>query len=290
MPDRPAVRRRPTAPPNSFLWTRRICLTVLVAFTTLPLYVMITSSIKPLVDVESSFRWIPSRVTLSPYVDMWSTVPLAHYFANSAIVASSATAISVVIAVFAAYAVSRYRFPGRQVFRITVLSTQMFPGILFLLPLFLIFVNIGNATGIELSTTRLGLIITYLTFTLPFSVWLLVGYLDSIPRELDEAAAVDGSGPLGTLLRIVVPAARPGIITVAVYCFMTAWGEVLFASVMTDDSSRTLAVGLRDYASENDVYWNQIMAASLVVSIPVVVGFLLLQRYLVAGLTAGSVK
>ena len=107
---------------------------------------------------------------------------------------------------------------------------------------------------------------------------------------LDEAAAVDGSGPLGTLLRIVVPAARPGIITVAVYCFMTAWGEVLFASVMTDDSSRTLAVGLRDYASENDVYWNQIMAASLVVSIPVVVGFLLLQRYLVAGLTAGSVK
>ncbi|MBR7833543.1 carbohydrate ABC transporter permease [Actinospica durhamensis] len=290
MPDRPAVRRRPTAPPKSFLWTRRICLTVLVAFTTLPLYVMITSSIKPLVDVESSFRWIPSRVTLSPYVDMWSTVPLAHYFANSAIVASSATAISVVIAVFAAYAVSRYRFPGRQLFRITVLSTQMFPGILFLLPLFLIFVNIGNATGIELSTTRLGLIITYLTFTLPFSVWLLVGYLDSIPRELDEAAAVDGSGPLSTLLRIVVPAARPGIITVAVYCFMTAWGEVLFASVMTDDTSRTLAVGLRDYASENDVYWNQIMAASLVVSIPVVVGFLLLQRYLVAGLTAGSVK
>ncbi len=285
-----AKRRAPMAPPRSFLWTRRILLTLLAAFTALPLYVMITSSIKPLVDVQAAFRWIPSTVTFSPYVDIWSTVPLAHYFENSLIVSSSATAISVVIAVFAAYAVSRYRFFGRQAFKVTVLSTQMFPGILFLLPLFLIFVNIGNATGIQLSTTRLGLIVTYLTFTLPFSVWLLVGYFDSIPRELDEAAAVDGSGPISTLLRIVVPAARPGIITVAVYSFMTAWGEVLFASVMTDDSSRTLAVGLRDYASQNDVYWNQIMAASLVVSVPVVAGFLLLQRYLVAGLTAGSVK
>jgi multiple sugar transport system permease protein len=283
-------RRSPTAPPRSFLWTRRIVLALLGAFTALPLYVMITSSIKPLVDVQAAFRWIPSTVTLSPYVEIWSTVPLAHYFENSAIVAGSATAISVTVAIFAAYAVSRYRFTGRQLFKVTVLSTQMFPGILFLLPLFLIFVNIGNATGIELSTTRLGLVITYLTFTLPFSVWLLVGYFDSIPRELDEAAAVDGSGPISTLLRIVVPAARPGIITVAVYSFMTAWGEVLFASVMTDDSSRTLAVGLRDYASQNDVYWNQIMAASLVVSVPVVAGFLLLQRYLVAGLTAGSVK
>jgi len=282
--------RAPMAPPRSFLWTRRIVLTALFAFTALPLYVMITSSLKPLVDVEAAFRWIPSTITASPYVDIWSTVPLAHYFENSAIVAGSSTAISVTVAVFAAYAVSRFRFAGRQVFKVTVLSTQMFPGILFLLPLFLLFVNIGNSTGIELSDTRLGLIVTYLTFTLPFSIWLLVGYFDSIPRELDEAAAVDGSGPVGTLLRIVVPAARPGIITVAVYSFMTAWGEVLFASVMTDDSSRTLAVGLRDYASQNDVYWNQVMAASLVVSVPVVVGFLLLQRYLVAGLTAGSVK
>ena len=282
--------RSPLAPPRWFLWTRRIVLTLLVAFTALPLYVMITSSLKPLVDVQAAFRWIPSHLTLSPYVDIWSTVPLAHYFENSAIVAASSTAISVVIAVFAAYAVSRYRFPGRQAFKVTVLSTQMFPGILFLLPLFLIFVNIGNATGIQLSDTRLGLIVTYLTFTLPFSIWLLVGYLDSIPRELDEAAAVDGSGPISTLLRIVVPAALPGIITVAVYSFMTAWGEVLFASVMTNNSTETLAVGLRDYASQNDVYWNQIMAASLVVSVPVVVGFLLMQRYLVAGLTAGSVK
>lgn len=288
MSDRRA--RSPMAPPTSFLWTRRIGLTLLGLFTLVPLYVMLSSSLKPLRDVQAAFDWIPSRLTVRPYVDIWSTVPLAHYFSNSLIVASCSTAVSVVIAVLAAYAVSRYRFPGRQVFSVTVLSTQMFPGILFLLPLFLIYVNIGAGTGVQLSNSRLGLVITFLTFTLPFSIWMLVGYFDSIPRELDEAALVDGNGPIGALVRVVIPAAVPGIVTVAVYSFMTAWGEVLFASVMTDDSTRTLAVGLRNYASQNDVYWNQVMAASLVVSLPVVAAFLLLQRYLVAGLTAGSVK
>jgi multiple sugar transport system permease protein len=196
----------------------------------------------------------------------------------------------VLVAVLAAYGVSRYRFRGRRVFTVTVLSTQMFPGILFLLPLFLIFVDIGSATGVALYGSRGGLVLTYLTFSLPFSIWMLVGYFDSIPRDLDEAALTDGCGPLGALLRVVVPAAVPGIVAVAVYSFMAAWGEVLFASVMTNDTTRTLAVGLQGYASQTDVYWNQVMAASLVVSVPVVAGFLLLQRYLVAGLTAGAVK
>ncbi len=276
--------------PRWFKWTRRIGLTLLAVFTLVPVYVMITSALKPLGDVQAAFRWIPSRITFQPFIDMWSTIPLATYFVNSLIVSTSATVFSVIIALFAAYALSRYNFPGRNLFKITVLSTQMFPGILFLLPLFLIFVNLGNATGIPLYGSRLGLIITYLTFTLPFSIWMLVGYLDSIPRDLDEAAKVDGNGAVGALLRVVVPAAMPGIIAVAVYSFMTAWGEVLFASVMTNDSTRTLAVGLQGYATQNQVYWNQVMAASLVVSIPVVVGFLLLRRYLVAGLTAGAVK
>jgi multiple sugar transport system permease protein len=287
---RTRVQPSPMASPKSFLWTRRIFLSVLLIFVLTPVYVMLSSSLKRLQDVQGSFQWIPNGITFRPYVDIWKTVPLAHYFMNSLIVSVSATVFSVVIAIFAAYAVSRYRFWGRRFFTITVLSTQMFPGILFLLPLFLIFVNIGNTTGIQLYGSRLGLIITYLTFSLPFSIWMLVGYFDSIPRDLDEAAKVDGCGPFGALFRVVVPAAIPGIIAVCVYAFMTAWGEVLFASVMTNDSTRTLAVGLRGYASQNDVYWNQVMAASLVVSVPVVAGFLLLQRYLVAGLTAGAVK
>ncbi|WP_407563661.1 carbohydrate ABC transporter permease [Streptomyces sp. 184] len=280
----------PTAPPRSFIWTRRIVLTLLTVFAVTPVYVMLSSSLKPLEDVTGAFRWIPSGLTFRPYLDIWDTVPLARYFLNSLIVAGAATVCSVVIAVFAAYAVSRYRFRGKRIFTVTVLSTQMFPGILFLLPLFLIFVNIGNTTGIALYGSRGGLILTYMTFTLPFSIWMLVGYLDSIPRDLDEAALVDGCGPLKALFRVVVPAAVPGIVAVAIYSFMTAWGEVLFASVMTNDVTRTLSVGLQGYATQTEVYWNQVMAASLVVSLPIVAGFLLLQRYLVAGLTAGAVK
>ncbi|MFJ7203450.1 carbohydrate ABC transporter permease [Streptomyces sp. NPDC098789] len=285
-----ARRRSPLAPARSFQAVRAVFLTLLTGFVVLPVYVMVTSSLKPLKDVAGAFHWIPSGLTVRPYIDIWHTVPLAKYFVNSLIVAGSATAASVVIAVFAAYAVSRYQFRGKRVFTVTVLSTQMFPGILFLLPLFLIFVNVGNATGIALYGSRAGLILAYLTFSLPFSIWMLIGYFDSVPRDLDEAATVDGCGPIGALLRVVVPAAVPGIVAVAVYSFMTAWGEVLFASVMTNQETRTLAVGLQGYSTQNDVYWNQIMAASLVVSIPVVAGFLLLQRYLVAGLTAGAVK
>ncbi len=276
--------------PSWFAWTRRVGLTVLLLFTLLPVYVMVTSALKPLQDVQGAFSWIPSHLTTRPFHDMWQTIPLARYFVNSVIVATVSSVASVAVALLAAYALSRYRFPGRQAFSLTVLSTQMFPGILFLLPLFVIFVNIGQATGIELYGSRIGLIITYLTFTLPFSIWMLTGYLDSIPRGLDEAAKVDGNGPLGALFRVVVPAAVPGIVAVGVYAFMTAWGEVLFASVMTNDSTRTLAVGLQGYATQNNVYWNQIMAASLTVSVPVAAGFLLLQRYLVAGMTAGAVK
>ncbi len=275
---------------RGFVWTRRIVLIALAAFALAPVYVMLSSSLKPLAEVEGAFHWLPGGLTARPYADIWHTVPLARYFVNSLIVAAGSTAASVLVAVFAAYGVSRYRFRGRRLFTVTVLSTQMFPGILFLLPLFLIFVDIGNATGVALYGSRGGLVLTYLTFSLPFSIWMLVGYFDSIPRELDEAALTDGCGPLGALLRVVVPAAVPGIVAVAVYAFMTAWGEVLFASVMTNDTTRTLAVGLQGYASQTDVYWNQVMAAALVVSVPVVAGFLLLQRYLVAGLTAGAVK
>ena len=275
---------------RAFKVYRTAVVVVLAAVTALPLYVMLTSSLKPLQDVRGAFSWWPTDLTFQPFVDMWTTVPLARYFVNSFVVSSAATLASLAIAVFASYAVSRYRFRGRSTFTTTVLSTQMFPGVLFLLPLFIIFVNIEQQTGFQFVGTRIGLIITYLTFSLPFSIWMLSGYLDNIPQELDEAARVDGCSPIGALFRVVLPAARPGVIAVAIYAFMTAWGEVLFASVMTTEANRTLAVGIRQYSTQTNVYWNEIMAASLVVSIPVVIGFLLLQRHFVAGLTAGAVK
>jgi multiple sugar transport system permease protein len=269
---------------------RVVVLVFLGIFTAAPLYVMVTSALKPLGDVQANFTWWPTHFTIQPFIDIWSTVPLGQYFVNSLVVSTAATLLSLVIAIFASFAVSRYRFRGRSVFTTAVLSTQMFPGVLFLLPLYLIFININQAFGIQLAGTRTGLIITYLTFSLPFAIWMLAGYLDNIPKELDEAARVDGASAMGVLFKVILPVARPGVIAVAIYCFMTSWGEVLFASVLTTQDSRTLAVGLGEYSTQVNVYWNQIMAASLVVSIPVVIAFLLLQRSFVAGLTAGSVK
>ena len=265
-------------------------ITALSIFTIIPIYVVVISGLKPLQDVQGAFSWWPSTLTIQPYIDMWKTVPLADYFVNSVIVSTVSTVLSVIIAIFASYAISRYTFRGRTLFSTTVLSTQMLPGVLFLLPLFLIFVNINTNFGVQLVGTRMGLIITYLTFSLPFSIWMLAGYFDGIPRELDEAAKVDGCGPMRALFRVILPTARPGLVAVAIYSFMTSWGEVLFASVMTTDANRTLAVGLQLYSTQTNVYWNQIMAASVVVSIPIVLGFLLLQKNFVAGLTAGAVK
>jgi len=240
--------------------------------------------------VQGVFTLRPSAITAQPFIAMWRPVPLADCFANRVWVSVGASVFSVALAILAGYVLSRYRFRGRTGFLTMILSTQMFPGILFLLPLFLIYVNLDRATGTDLFGSRVGLVITYLTFSLPFAIWLLVGYFDSIPRELDEAAQVDGAGPLGALFRVVLPAALPGVAAVTIYAFMTAWTEVLFASVLTTNDTRTLAVGLRGYATQANVYWNQVMAASLVVSVPVVLGFLVLQKALVRGLTSGAVK
>lgn len=269
---------------------RYVTLTLLSVFVAAPLYVMLASSLKTLPDVQGEFTWFPSSPTIQSFIDIWHTVPLAQYFVTSLVVAVSATVLSVLVAVFASYALSRWTFPGSASFKGVVLATQMFPGILFLLPLYLLFVYADQNLGTDLVGTRTGLVVTYLTFSLPFAVWMLVGYFDTVPRDLDEAAKVDGAGPLRTLLQIIVPAATPGIVAVCIYAFMTAWGEVLFASVLTTEQTRTLAVGLQAYSTEANVYWNQVMAASLVVSVPVVAGFLLLQRFLITGFTAGAVK
>lgn len=275
---------------RGFKILRAFGLVFLTAIVVLPLYVVLVTSVKPLSDVSGVFTWIPSQVTLQPYVDIWTTVPLAQYFLNSLIVVCTATACSVGLAVLAAYSLSRFPFKGARSFSMVVLSTQMFPGILFLLPLFLIFTEIQRTVGLQLNGSYVGLILTYMTFSLPFAIWMLTGFFAAIPKDLEEAAMIDGTSRLGALWRVVLPVARPGIIAVSVYCFITAWGEVLFASVLTNADTRTLAVGLRAYASESDVYWNQLMAASVVVSLPVLIGFMIVQRHLVTGLSTGAVK
>jgi multiple sugar transport system permease protein len=274
----------------SFRITRWIFLVSLAIFVAVPLYMMVITSVKPLIDVQGPFTWWPSTLTIEPYIKMWNTVPLANYIRNSLIVATTASGLSVFVALLGGYAVSRARFLGRGTFMTLILSTQMFPGILFLLPLYLIYVQMDQMFGLRLIGTPVGLIITYLTFALPFSVWMLSSYLEGISRELDEAAALDGAGVFRTLFSIILPPALPGVIAVWVFSFIVAWGEVLFAAVLTTKDTRTVAIGLQQYASEQGTFWNEVMAASLVVSLPMVLVFLLLQRFLVSGLTAGSVK
>jgi multiple sugar transport system permease protein len=275
---------------RAFKVARVVVLTLLTLFVAFPLYVVVTTSLKPLSDVSGQFTWIPSTITFQPYIDMWSTVPLARYFVNSVIVTSVATVFSVIISIFASYALARLSFRAKRPFSLVILSTQMFPGILFLLPLFLIFTQIQRLVGLQLNGSYLGLIVTYMTFTLPFSIWMLTGYLRSIPSALEEAAMIDGTDRMGALFRVVLPVARPGIIAVTVFCFITGWSEVLFASILTNNATRTLPIGLQAYSSEADVLWNQLMAASIFVSLPILIGFMFVQRYLVSGLSAGALK
>lgn len=266
-----------------------VALIVLALFVLFPLYMMITSSLKPLSEVTLGTLY-PHTIDWSPWVQMWQTIPLGRYFINSLIVSICATAISLLIAIFASYAFARLPFFGKGAFGTLILSTQMFPGVLFLLPLYLIFVVVQGWTGLPLRGTYLGLIITYLTFALPFSIWMLRGYLESVPRDLEEAALVDGCTPVQSLFRVVLPVALPGVIAVGIFAFLNSWNEILFASVLTNAQTRTLSIGLQSYATQQQVFWNQMMAASILATLPIVIGFLFVQRYIVQGLTAGAVK
>ena len=154
-------------------WFRRVSLSLITLFALFPVALILETTLKPLKDVQNTFQWIPSHLTLSSYKDIWTTIPLLHYFVNSVIVSTISTVVAVTLAVFAGYAISRFQFRGRRSFSLAVLSTQMFPGILFLLPLYLIYVNVGHTIHIKLYGSYLGLVITYLTFALPFAVWMV---------------------------------------------------------------------------------------------------------------------
>ncbi len=274
----------------AFKASRAVVLGVLFVFCALPIYVILVSSFKPLQDVSGEWTWWPKNFTIEPYITMWRTVPLAQYFINSVVVSLSSTTLAVSVAILAAYSVTRLRWRGQRLFSMLVLSTQMFPGILFLLPLYLLFVQIQRTVGVQLTGSYLGLIITYLTFSLPFATWMLMGFFAAMPVELEEAAMIDGTSHFGGFVRIILPIARPGIAAVAVFAFMNAWGEVLFASVLTNRATRTLAVGMQAFSTNVEVRWNEAMAASILISLPVLIGFLAVQRQIVQGLSAGAVK
>ena len=278
-------------PSTTYRIVRVAALTCLTLFALFPLYTMVIASVSSSEQIQLGFSWLPNGVSLSPYVDMWQTIDLLHYLINSTIVSLATTVISVILGLLAGYSICRHRFVGKGTVLHSVMITQTFPGILFLLPLFVLYVAIDRTLGLTLIGGYVGLVITYLSFSLPFCIWLLVGYLASVPVDTEEAAMTDGCGRLEAFFRITLRMAAPGVLAVAVFTFISAWSEVLFASVLTNEQTRTLPIGFQLFKNAHGVVqWNQLMAASLTISVPVVLVFLWLQRYFVRGLSAGSEK
>lgn len=278
-------------PSLSYRAVRLVTLTLLVLFSVLPLWQMAMTSLQPADQAQAGFNWLPQGVSVLAYRDMWHTIDLVHYLINSTIVAVATTVICLALGVLAAYAIVRYRFHGKRVALDSILVVQTLPGVLFLLPLFVLYVSFERVTGIALTGSLLGLVVTYLSFSLPFCIWLLVGYLATVPRETEEAALTDGCGRLEAFFRITLRMAAPGVLAVGVLTFIGCWSEVMFASVLTTEQTRTLPIGFQLFKNARGVVqWNQLMAAAITISVPIVVGFLWLQRYFVRGLSAGAVK
>ncbi|SHN33453.1 sugar ABC transporter permease [Actinacidiphila paucisporea] len=216
------------------------------------------------------------------FVLMHTSFP--KWFLNSVIVAGATTVLGVLISASAGYAISRMRFPGHKSLMWTFLITQMFPMAVLIVPLY------NLLAQLNLIDSYLGLILVYCTIAVPFCAWMLKGYFDTIPRDIDEAGRVDGLTPFGTFWRLIVPLARPGLAVTAFYSFLTAWGEVAYAAQFMGSDHSTLAAGIRTFASDQRADWGSMTAASVLIAIPATVVFLLVQRHLVTGLTAGGTK
>jgi trehalose/maltose transport system permease protein len=260
----------------------------IVFYSIFPFYWAVVSSFKEssaLFSANPSF--LPVPFTLKHYASVFSNADFLRNLLNSVIVAGGATLISLLLGIAAAYALGRLRFPPRNAVLYLVLAMTMFPQVSVLSGLFVLLRNTG------LFNSYLGLILSYLLFTLPFTVWVLTSYFKGLPRELEEAAYVDGATPLQTLLRVMLPLCGPGLVTTGLLAFIAAWNEYLFALTFTiGEKAKTVPVAIASFGGSSafEVPWGSIMAASVIVTVPLVVLVLIFQQRIVAGLTAGAVK
>jgi multiple sugar transport system permease protein len=224
------------------------------------------------------------------FVDLWRNINFGLYLYNSFIICGTVMVVAMVLASLGGYALARYEFPGKNTFGYSVLATQMIPGIMLLLPIYLMYVQVAKSTGLVVKGTYGGLIITYAAYFVPFSIWILRGFFASIPKELEEAALIDGCGPFRAFFQIILPSAMPGIIATGVYVFLSAWDELMFAWVLTSESTYTIPVGIRLFVGNFQNRYDLMMAAATVSTLPVMLLFFLMQRHIVSGLTAGAVK
>ncbi len=256
------------------------------AFAVFPFLWMLATSLKPNSEIFTRVpQLFPARWSFEHYLAVFARGGFGRYFLNSAVVAASTTLASIAVGSLAAYAIARFRFPLRSVFLVMILSVQMFPLVVLLIPLFIIMRDLG------LLDHYLGLILAYVTFTLPFGVWMLKGFFDSIPASLEEAAMIDGCGKMGAFWRVVLPVAAPGVAASSIYSFIGAWNEFMFAmTFINKEEMRTLPLALQAFFGQFNVEWGPVMAASVVFTLPVLVFFLAVQKHLTTGLVKGAVK
>jgi ABC-type glycerol-3-phosphate transport system permease component len=267
---------------NLTTYTVAIALCALIGF---PLLWMIISSLKPAAQLfVSPPQLLPTATTLQWYRNIaQSDAPT--YFLNSLIIGAATTLICLVLGTLSAYAITRFEFPGKNVFLLGALAGYVFPAIVLFVPIYLIIGALG------LIDTLAGVVICHTILTFPFALWMLRSFFAAIPREIDESAWVDGASFLRTFLTIILPLALPGIFSVGVFVFVLSWNEYLFASVLiTSGAHKTIPLGIAEFITSFDVRWGEIMAMGTLATVPVVVLFMAVQRYFLRGVIAGAVK
>jgi ABC-type glycerol-3-phosphate transport system permease component len=257
----------------------------LAVFVLGPVVWLVTTSLKPRSEVFASPpRLLPSHLTFQNYGDVLTSDTL-QFFVNSVIVCLGTTVMCVILSLLACYTLTRTGNRGRKPILIGVLVSQLLPQAVLLVPLY------KAADTMGLLNSRFGLMVAYLTFTLPVAIWLLRGFLMAIPFDLEEAARIDGLSEFAAFWRVIVPLARPGIAAVGIYVFFMAWQDFMYALVfLTDDSKRTLPLGVLSLIGSHTIEWGQLMAVSTLLLIPILLVFTFAQRYFIAGITAGAVK
>ena len=281
----------PTRKPRRRQWPIHIGLVIVTALTVYPILLVIGIALSPRTGFQGVVSPIPDEPTVQNFIDVMTASTdqgewlFGPQLVNSVVVSLATTVVGIFLATTAAYAFSRARFPGRRLGLMAFLVSQMFPGVLMMIPLY------GLLGDMGLLNESLGLILVYATTAIPFCVWMLKGYFDTIPRELEESAMMDGASQFTIFWKIMLPLSLPAIAVTALFSFMTAWNEFVLAYTFTSEpTAYTLPVAVQGYVGKVDIDWPRFAAASVLISLPVMALFFKLQKYLVGGLTAGGVK
>lgn len=263
-----------------------VLLALLASLVLIPVLWMVSTAFKSYGEtIAKPPRWIPQQISFEAFGRLWSEYPFGTYFKNSFVIVLFSMAVSVFASCLAGYGLTRFRFRGRNSLMTFILVTQMFPSVMLLVPFYSI---IGK---MHLLDTHLGLILVYISFTVPFCTWTMLGFFRALPLDLDEAARIDGCNSWQCFGRIILPLTLPGIASTSIYAFITSWNEYMFAFILTSrPEMKTLSVGIAEMNGFQQIRWNDMMAASLMASLPLILLFICLQKYFVSGLTSGAVK